>query len=321
MRSVEEISAAEELPVAALADAREPSEAPPSSPGIEEIEAEDAAAVSEPRPPPPPKRIPPPAPSKRTEEAERRSTRRPWWEEAFSDDFARADAPLTLQQIKAEVDFIERSLGVAAGGVILDLCCGAGHHAVELSSRGYGIVGYDLSLYQLSLAAEVAQDRNQKINFLQGDVREMAFEETFDGMYCWNTSFGYFEEEKNFQVAERMFKALRSGGMLLLDVVNRDFVAQQTPNCLWYEGDSAVCMDDMSIDFITSRLRVKRQVMLDDGRQKEIYFSVRVYSLHELGKLLHDVGFRVTQASGHLAHPGVFFGAQSPRIIILAQKP
>ncbi len=183
------------------------------------------------------------------------------------------------------------------------------------------MVGYDLSLNQLALAAEVAQEQNQKINFLQGDIREMAFEEMFDGIYCWNTSFGYFEEEKNYHVAERIFRALRSGGMLLLDVVNRDFVAQQTPNSVWYEGDSAVCMDEMSMDFITSRLRVKRQLMLDDGRQKEILFSVRVYSLHELGKLLHDVGFRVTEASGHLAHPGVFFGAQSPRIIMLAQKP
>jgi hypothetical protein len=28
-------------------------------------------------------------------------------------------------------------------------------------------------------------------------MREMTFEEQFDGVYCWNTSFGFFEEEKN----------------------------------------------------------------------------------------------------------------------------
>ena len=52
-----------------------------------------------------------------------------------------------------------------------------------------------------------------------------AFEETFDGIFCWNTSFGYFEEEKNSAVAQRIFRALRPGGMFLLDVANRDFVA------------------------------------------------------------------------------------------------
>jgi hypothetical protein len=80
-------------------------------------------------------------------------------------------------------------------------------------------------------------------------------------------------------------------------------------------------MDDMSVDFITSRLRVKRTMMLDDGRTKECTFSIRIYSLHELGKLLHDIGFRVTEASGHPAYPGVFFGATSPRVVIVAQKP
>jgi hypothetical protein len=80
-------------------------------------------------------------------------------------------------------------------------------------------------------------------------------------------------------------------------------------------------MDDMSVDFITSRLRVKRSVIFDDGRSRECSYSIRLYSLHELGKLLHDVGFRVTEASGHPSTPGVFFGEQSPRLIVLAQKP
>jgi hypothetical protein len=80
-------------------------------------------------------------------------------------------------------------------------------------------------------------------------------------------------------------------------------------------------MDDMSVDYISSRLRVKRSIILDDGRTKESMFSLRLYSLHELGKLLHEVGFRVTEASGHPTTPGVFFGPNSPRIIILAQRP
>ncbi|HVJ15087.1 MAG TPA: class I SAM-dependent methyltransferase, partial [Polyangiaceae bacterium] len=205
--------------------------------------------------------------------------------------------------------------------VVLDLGCGSGNHAVELASRGYGVVGYDLSRYQLALAAEVAQEKDQKLNFLQGDMREMAFEEMFDGIYCWNTTFGYFEEEKNHNVAERVFRALKPGGMFLVDVVNRDFAAVQSPSSLWFEGDSCVCMDDMSVDFISSRLRVKRAVILDDGRTRECSYSIRLYSLHELGTLLHDVGFRVAEASGHPNMPGVFFGPNSPRIIILAQKP
>jgi SAM-dependent methyltransferase len=281
------------------------------------------------KPPPPPKRKAPPSeravaqalePAK-FEGATSKPRAKTWWEELFTDDFGRGILPLTEAQVRREVNFIEDSLGVAKGGVVLDLACGTGHHAVELSSRGYGVVGFDLSLPQLAVAGEYAQERGQKINFLQGDMRDMSFDEVFDGIYCWNTSFGYFEEEKNIAVAQRVFKALRPGGSFLLDVVNRDFVVEHQPSQVWFEGDACVCMDDMSVDFITSRLRVKRTMMLDDGRTRECSFSIRIYALHELGKLLHDIGFRVAEASGHPAYPGVFFGATSPRVVILAQKP
>jgi len=288
---------------------------------------------AKPQPPPPPKRPPAAEPAaaapaeSRNEitspDGEKKKTKqkRPWWEELFSEDFVRANWKVSEEQIKREVTFVEESLGVAPGGVVLDLGCGSGQHAVELASRGYGVVGYDLSLYQLALAADNAQERSQKINFLQGDMREMAFEEMFDGIFCWNTTFGYFEEDKNFSVAERAFRALRPGGMLLVDVINRDFVAAHTPSSVWFEGDSCVCMDDAVIDYFTSRLRVKRSVILDDGRTRECTYSVRLYSFHELGKLLHEVGFRVTEVSGHPATPGVFLGQASPRILMLAQRP
>jgi SAM-dependent methyltransferase len=293
-----------------------------SVPPEEPVFPPEPTSIPQAPPPPPPRRTP--APPKRPDSqrpSRKRALKKPWWEDLFGEDFTRAIPKLSDKQVAREVDFIEESLGVAKGGVVLDLGCGSGAHAVELATRGYGVVGYDLSVYQLALAADIAQERDQKINFLQGDMREMAFDETFDGIYCWNTTFGYFEEDKNIAVAERVFKALKPGGMFLVDVANRDYAAQYSPSQLWYEGDSCVCMDDMSLDFITSRLRVKRSVIFDDGRSRECVYSVRLYSLHELGKILHDVGFRVTEASGHCATPGVFFGEISPRLLVLAQRP
>jgi SAM-dependent methyltransferase len=318
---------------------------PPSVDSSDEVESAQVVAVEAKKAPPetkpisiPPKPAPPLpqkmisivtpaagvlsplAPPALSEGLVPRRRARPWWEELFNDDFIRTIPKFTDAQVAAEVDFIEDSLGVATGGTMLDLGCGTGRHAIELTRRGYAVVGFDLSLALLARAGEEAQERNQKLNFVQGDMREMTFEDAFDGIFCWGSTFGFFEEEKNGQVIGRVHKALRHGGQLLLDVACRDFIIKQAPSLAWFEGEGCVCMDEMQVDWITSRMRVKRTMMLDDGRSKEIEYSIRIYSLHELGKLLHDQGFRVAEVSGRIQTPGVFFGPDSPRTLILAEK-
>jgi SAM-dependent methyltransferase len=274
---------------------------------------------------PPNKRKRPPPPSSRSAEMRKVDASPPgarkWWEEMFSEEFLRAIPILSPKQLEREVNFIDEALAVDRGARILDLACGAGQHAVELATRGYDLVGFDLSQSQLDWAGGLAQERNQRLQFTYGDMRELSYNESFDAVYSWNTSFGFFEEEKNVDVAQRVFRALRPGGRFLLDVINRDFVVAQQPGQTWFEGDGCVCIDDVSIDFITSRMKVKRTLMLTNGKNRECNYSVRIYGLHELGKMLHDVGFKVLNVSGRPEMPGVFFGSTSPRIIILAAKP
>ena len=283
------------------------------------------AAPSAATPPPPAAATPTPAaaaaaPAAGPPAETPRKRQKPWWEELFGDDYLRTMDRVEPKHVRRECDFIEDRLGLEKGAVMLDLACGPGAHAVELASRGYSVVGFDLSLAMLARAADEAQERSQKLNFLHGDMREMAFEDTFDGVYCWQTSFGYFDDEKNVNVLQRIHRALRAGGMLLLDVINHDYVAPRQPSLVWFEGDGCVCMDEMAVDFFTSRLRVKRTVMFEDGRAREVDYNIRLYALHELGKMLHECGFKVIEVTGHPAHPGVFFGSESPRLIVLAER-
>jgi SAM-dependent methyltransferase len=321
-----------------VSDAGERRSDPGDAPEIalEDVVAVEAApTVASPPPAPPPAKKPavPPRPplvivpphvgNVAPQSAEPIGSRRKgrlWWEDFFNDDYLRTVEKTTDEQIAREVDFIEGSLSVERGGALLDLACGTGRHAIELGARGYGVVGFDLSLAMLARAGEDAQERGVRLNLVQGDMRDMTFDEQFDGVFCWNTSFGYFEEEKNAQVVDRVHRSLKAGGLFLLDVINRDFAVRQSPSLAWFEGDGCVCMDEMIVDFITSRMRVKRTMMLDDGRTREVEYSLRTYSLHELGKILHDHGFKVCEVSGRLATPGVFFGNESPRTIILAEK-
>jgi SAM-dependent methyltransferase len=152
-------------------------------------------------------------------------------------------------------------------------------------------------------------------------MREMAFESQFDGAYCVLTSFGYFDEETNLKVASTICRALKPGGRFLLDAINRDYIVSELPTRVWWEGDGCVVLEEVDFNFQTSRLAVRRSVVFQDGRQVEHDISIRAYSLHELGKLLRQAGFRVLEVSGGLATRGNFFGSTSRNVIVLCERP
>ena len=320
----EELSEAEELleEDADVPGRTHPSKPPPPPAAPPVAPPATHAAAGKPAPPPPPEKEPEPAPRAAPPAAKPASkkAKRQWWEHLFNDDYLRTVPIPHPKVVQRQCDFIEQRFGLARGATILDVGCGLGVHAVELTRRGYLVVGLDLSLPMLSRAADEAQEHGFKINFLHADMRDMSFEGAFDAVLCWGTTFGYFDDETNRLVVERLHQALKPRGLLLLDVVNRDYVVRTQPNLLWFEGDGCVVMEETTVNYITSRLRVKRNVILDDGRQRDTRYSVRLYALHELGQLLHQQGFRVVEVSGREAHPGVYFGADSPRLIILAER-
>jgi ubiquinone/menaquinone biosynthesis C-methylase UbiE len=291
---------------------------------LEEIEP-DAAPIAPKRPPPPPPKTKADAPAAKPE-PEKEKRPKTWYEDIFEGEYIRTHDRPDARLVKREVDFIEESLGVEKHAVVLDLACGMGDQALELSSRGYSVVGLDLSQGMLDIANRGIKRRQSgdpgfnAPTFTQGDMREMSYDEAFDGVYCWSTSFGYFDDEKNLAVLKNVHRALRQGGMFLLDVINRDYVAPRSPSLVWFEGTQCVCMDDMFVDFLTSRMRVKRTAMFEGGLSRELDYSIRLYSLSELGRMLKEVGFKVVEITGHTAHPGVFFGTESPRLIVLAER-
>jgi SAM-dependent methyltransferase len=299
--------------------------------GVEEVSAASEERPAPPPPPrpaargageaPPPRPAAPPRPGKQPQRKRRRRGRRAWWEELFDDEYIRSLPRYTSEQARAEADFVERALGLQRGARVLDLACGPGRQAVELASRGYEVVALDLSLPMLARAGDTAQERGTKLNFIQGDMRELQFETSFDGVYNVGTSFGYFDDETNAKVLQGVFRALKPGGRFLLEMCNRDYILRGNPNATWFEGDDRQFLEETDFNYLTSRLVVKRSWATADAEQEAVEYSIRLFSLHEMGQILHQNRFRVIEVSGCAATPGVFFGCESPKIIVVAEKP
>lgn len=277
--------------------------------------------VAKPPPAPPAPRRPTPPPRAGTAPDARKSKRgRAWFEEVFDEDYLRTLPFLTPQATQAEARFVVDALGVSPGAQLLDVGCGYGRHAMEIAARGYKTVGLDLSLPLLIRATDAARRVGVNVDFVHGDMRDMTFDGEFDAAYSFFTTFGYFDDDTNRRVAVGICKALRPGGRLVLDLINRDYLIGDLPTRVWWQGDGCVVLEEVDFNYFTSRLQVQRQIIIEDGRQLEQEISIRAYSLHEIGKVLHHAGFRVIEVSGGLDLRGRFYGNESRQLLVVAEK-
>lgn len=121
---------------------------------------------------------------------------------------------------KREMPFYQRVL--PAGGRVLDVACGTGHHAIWLAQAGYRVEGCDLSEDMLGLARRHATEAGVDIDFFAADMTALPPDRPpYDGIICVGNALSILDTPDAlrafFQGAERL---LAPGGRLLFQVLN-----------------------------------------------------------------------------------------------------
>jgi len=145
-----------------------------------------------------------------------------WYEELFENYGMKYDNENFTQGTIGECDFIEKEIAYNKEIKILDIGCGTGRHSIELSKRGYNVVGIDLSESLLKRAKEKASEENLKVVFQRHDARNLPFIHEFDLviMLC-EGAFPLMEtDEMNFQILQNAANALKLKGKLIFTTLN-----------------------------------------------------------------------------------------------------
>ena len=246
----------------------------------------------------------------------------PEWPVAFfDDDYLRIYRPQFLpERTDAETRFIAASLRVPAGGEVLDLACGVGRHAIGMARLGYRVTGVDFNPRYLELAAADAEAAGVSLTWRAGDMRALEFERAFDGAYSYFTSFGYFDDDDNERVLDGLARALRPGGRVLLEMMNRDWLLTHPQQRTWTQrDDGALLMEESTLELVPSRV-VSRQLLIDPrgGTQVTKQFFLRTYTCAELSALLRRHGLEVAEVTGGAS--GEPYGTESRRLAIVAER-
>ncbi len=223
------------------------------------------------------------------------------WFESLYDDFRQRTGfgNLPPERTKADVDFLVEELSLQPGMKVLDLFSGTGRHSIELSRRGIDVVGVELNAQYVGLAEERAREAGVAPRFITGDVRKAAFGSGFDAAIVMWMSFGYFNDQDETAVLKKVGSALNPGGRFFIEIYNRDYIVRHFSPRDEKVIDGVKVVEERAFDVLTSRIHSKIYRAEAGGTvMRETHW--RLYSAHELKRILEGMGFRFVAAYGGL---------------------
>lgn len=212
--------------------------------------------------------------------------------------------------VRRRCDFIVEQLarrGVAPSRLVRDAGCGTGAYSIELASRGYRVVGEDLSPDLISEARRKTSKMTLPIAFAVGDMLRDEPSKPFDAILCrgvLNDLTGDVDRKRAFRA---FASSLRSGGVLVLDVREWETSARRkaeepifecsaetSQGRLWFRSETF-------LDHEKRLLVVRERHKLDKSESlntADYRFVMRCWTVDELLSCLQDCGFRDVELFG-----------------------
>jgi SAM-dependent methyltransferase len=204
-------------------------------------------------------------------------------------------------------------------GLVVDLGCGGGLLAEQLSAGGFDVLGIDISAAQIALARQrVPRGRFRVESALLAElppcVAVAAVGECFN--YLFDSGHSVLGVRR---VLGRAFAALAPGGPLLFDVAGPGCVPGPSPSRNHFEADDWAILvtteEDAGQRLLTRHITSFRKVGELYRRDHEVH-RLRLLPAAEVASWLHEAGFRAQNLDGYgevkLAPGRVGFLAHKP---------
>lgn len=197
---------------------------------------------------------------------------------------------------------------------IMDLACGKGRHSIYLNSKGFDVVGLDLSKESIQHAQQFS---NERLHFDVHDKRDVYRVRHFDFILNMFTSFGYFASENEHITAIQAAAAgLKEGGKLVIDFFNTYKVL-----------DALVYKNQVEASGITFNLTrhieegaiVKKIAFEDKGKHYQFEERVQAFTEQDFRKYFRIANLKLLHLFGDY-ELSCFDQQTSERMIFIVQK-
>lgn len=206
-------------------------------------------------------------------------------------------------------------------GGCLDLACGTGSLTGELYSRGVDVMGADISVDMLAVAA----GRFPEIPFVCQPMQALELPGQVDTVVCALDSINHLTEDEDVQETFcRVSKFLNPGGLFVFDVNtlykhreilgdNAYTIENETVFCAW---QNVLCEDNATVEILLDFFEEQ-----EDGsyRRYSEQFCEKAYSDEQLRQMLENAGLETLAVYGDLTMEEPADDEQ--RAVYVARKP
>jgi len=254
-----------------------------------------------------------------------------WDDDYISEQMLKAHLDPDFNGASRKLDFIEKSVSWIKQMVpsqsypsLLDVGCGPGLYAERFTAGGYRVTGIDFSRRSIGHARHSAQKACLKIQYICQNYLTLDIGKPFDlatMIYC---DYGALSTDKRRIVLQNIYRHLKPGGKLLLDVFSmaayNSFQKQQTwelykSGGFWREKEyvevNKFCKYSDSVTL--------EQFIIISNQEIATYYLWNTYFTKEtLAEEAREVGFEICGIYGDVA--GSQFCGESSTIAILLIK-
>jgi SAM-dependent methyltransferase len=154
-------------------------------------------------------------------------------------------------------------------------------------------------------------------------MREIGHHNEFDLIVNIFTSFGYFEhDEDNEKVIMSISESLKTGGYLLLDFLNADFLPKSLVpfNIKKYNGKVVVQIRNIKDNFVIKDILILKNAPGEEAPAYNHYKErIRLFTIEDFDIMFRKYGLNIINTFGDY-EGNKFDKSTSRRLILLAQK-
>lgn len=206
-------------------------------------------------------------------------------------------------------------------GICLDLACGTGSLSIELSSRGFDVIGVDLSPEMLSIANQKKIKHKMDITFLCQNMSELDLYGTIDVCFCTLDSINHITKLSDLQKAfDKVSLFLNTNGYFIFDI-NTEYKHNEVlgNNSFVFETDDTFLVWQNTLQKNNVKITLDIFERNDFGYIRTTEeFSERAYSLKQIKTCLKKAGLELVDVfdEDSFNQPN----EKSQRLIVVSKK-